>query len=221
MDDYPERFMVRRHKWSRTRAPCTGWRKRLLQNCIARVKAEREELISGARARRYAILAQEASQLREAGEQSPELSTEEINALIDELEEALDLERRAAEEMAIREHQKSLAEGDADVRELVDFHSRFGDVTCSSEVFCPLCSRDVLQVRHGVVFCSCGLRLDGGTYDNLTIDVVRERLGQVFEEHTKSRCPQKKSPTFSCEERFGFTFMHACCDTCKFDCIVL
>lgn len=39
----------------------------------------------------------------------------------------------------------------------------------------PCMLDNVLHEQHGVVFRACGLRLDGGTYDNLTLDVVRER----------------------------------------------
>lgn len=221
MNGMSERSNARRHKWSRTQAPCAEWRKRLLQNCVARVKAEREETVSSARARRLAILAEEASHLRNAGNRALELSSDEINTLVADLEEAITKERRAAEEAAIREHRQSLAETDADLRELVAFHTRFEGVSTSSAVFCPLCTRDVLQVRHGVLFCSCGLRLDGGTYDNLTLDVVRARLAQVLDEHSKRICCQKGAPSFSCHERFGFTFMHARCDSCRMDSIVL
>lgn len=213
--------MARRHKWSRTHAPSAGWRGRLLRNCLARVKEEREASVSCARARRFAILAQEASQLRDVDQHPPELSTEEISMLIDELEAALEAERREDEQRAIREHQMFLAERDAEVRELVNFHSRFGEGPRPWDVLCPVCSVNMLHVQHGVVFCACGLRLDGGTYDNLTLDVVRERLGQVIEEHTRRDCPRNKSPTFSRRERFGFTFMHAHCDACELDCIVL
>lgn len=221
MSDMEDRQSTRRHKWSRTRAPCAEWRQRLLQNCVARAKVERENLISSARAKRFAILREEATFLRELGHRPPELSFDEINTLVEELEEALDKERRSAEEHAMQEHQRLLADTDADVRELVAFHTRFQEVSTSSNVLCPVCARNILHVQHGVVFCSCGLRLDGGTYDNLTLDVVRARLAQVFEEHATRPCSKSGPPTFSCRERFGFTFMHAQCETCGMDSIVL
>lgn len=221
MESLSPRMHERRHRWSRTRAPSAGWRERLLQKCMERVKAGREAAVALSRQQRYAILAQEAAGLRDVDRRPPALTTGEVNALIDELEAALDAERREAEQRALRDHQRAAAERDADVRELLDFHRRCGDGAAPGEVLCPVCSRDVLHVQHGVVFCRCGLRLDGGTNDNLTLELVRERLLEVIEEHAKGSCPRRRAPTFSCKDRFGFTFMHAYCDACDLDCIVL
>lgn len=203
------------------RAPSAAWRERLLQTCMARVKAEREAQIASTRSRRYAILTQEASTLRDLDRKPPELSTTELNALIEELEAALDAERREAEERMLREQQMLIAESDEEMRELLRMHRRVGDGAKEGEVLCPVCSVDRLNVREGVVFCRCGLRLDGGTYDNLTLEMVRERLLEVIEEHAGRGCARRRPPTFSCREKFGFTFMHAFCDACDLDCIVL
>lgn len=188
---------------------------------MARVKAEREAQIASSRSRRYAIVEQEASVLRDLDRKPPELSTEELNALIEELEQALDVERRKEEERMMREQQLLMAESDEEMRELILLHRRMGDGAREGEVLCPVCSVDCLNVREGVVFCRCGLRLDGGTYDNLTLDLVRERLLEVIEEHGRKGCARQRPPTFSCREKFGFTFMHAFCDACDLDCIVL
>lgn len=221
MEDLGSRSHERRHKWSRTRAPSAGWRERLLQKCMARVKSERDAAVASCRQVRYAILAEEAATLRDVDSRPPELTSAEVNELIEELEHALEMERREVEQRMLREHQAVVAERDDDVRELLQFHRRFGEGAAEGEVLCPVCSKDCLHVRHGVVFCNCGLRLDGGTYDNLTLELVRERLLEVIDEHSRGNCLRKKAPSFSCKQRFGFTFMHAFCDACNLDCIVL
>lgn len=219
MEEVISRSHERRHKWSRMRAPSSGWRQRLVQNCMARMKAERGAAVISSRAQRYAILSQEAASLRDIDRMPPELTTANVNELIGELEEALEAERQEMEQRVLREEQMALAEQDADVRELLQFHRRFGEGAAEGEVLCPVCSAHCLEVRDGIVGCSCGLKLEA--YDNLTLEAVRETLLSAIEEHADGRCLSRSTPRFSCKQRFGFSFIHAFCDTCDLDRIVL
>lgn len=107
---------------------------------MARVKQERDATVASARQIRCAILTHEAAALRDVDRRPPALSTGELNALIAELEAALEEERREAEQRALREHQMAVAERDDDVRELVRFYRRFGDGAAEGEVLFPVCS---------------------------------------------------------------------------------
>lgn len=184
-----------------------------------RVRAEREANVASSRAQRREIVTQEANNLQCLGEEEPpQLSVEEMNGLIEELETELDKEKRERELQMLRDLEEIIRDRDDDVQELVEGYGR-GAV--EGGVICPVCERNSLCVRDGVVFCRCGLRLDGGTYDQLTLEMVRQRLLEVIAEHGQRGCYRRRPPTFACKERFGFTFMHAYCDACDLDCIVL
>jgi Replication protein A interacting C-terminal len=152
------------------------------------------------------------------------LSEGELDALVADLEAAIESERRKEEEeilvaAANELYVTSQADDDADVDELARFQSQLDLDTAQPFVLCPICERNRLFVRHGTVFCACGLRIIGGTTDNITLDMVRSRLAGVLDEHFSRGCRQK--PMFSQRDvlSMGFTFLHVNCPRCEWDAI--
>jgi Replication protein A interacting C-terminal len=152
------------------------------------------------------------------------LSEGELDALVADLEAAIEAERREEEEeilvaAANELYVTSQADDDADVDELARFQSQIDLDTAQPFVLCPMCERNRLFVRHGTVFCGCGLRINGGTTDNITLDMVHSRLAGVLDEHSSRGCRQK--PMFSQRDvlSMGFTFLHVNCNRCEWDAI--
>lgn len=218
----------RRRTWGRTQAPSDGWRERLLRRCVARVKAGRDGAVGDARRRRTAVL-QECRDaddpwdaLGDPDEEPRSLTESDVCALLEDLEAALDAEHRREEARELDEYERTLEEQDADIAELVAFQDRLRiSSDDESSVLCPMCAKDRVHVRNGVVFCSCGLRLDGGTMDNITLDMVRERLAEVITAHGASECTASHAPMFEQRDLFGFSFLYATCKNCKLDYVAL
>lgn len=150
------------------------------------------------------------------------LSDGEISALIAELEASIDEERRKEEQLALDAYQQARAQeasAEEDISELFEFQQKL-NIRDEQFVLCPLCKRDGLHVRNGVVFCACGMRLDGGTFDSVTIDMVKERLAQVLTKHEQSPCTSTQ-PKFEQRTMLKYSFLHILCDQCHTDEIVL
>lgn len=226
----------RLHKWARVQAPSAEWRARLLANCVQRVKTSRQEDLQQRRKKRMQIICEEVDRLQspfnfDGTQNAPVLTDMQLSTLIDDLEAAIEAESREAEAVLISEFEALRAESEDDISELVDFHHRVSHPASQhgEHVTCPVCVRDVLHVRQGVVFCACGLRLDGGTCDNLTIDIVSERISQTVSEHN-AHC--QSLPTFQLQNALGKpsnqssdrsipVFLWATCSQCQFESVVL
>jgi hypothetical protein len=152
------------------------------------------------------------------------ISESELDVLVADLEAAIELERRREDEeflvaAANELYVTSQADDDADVRELTNFESQL--VLDASEMFvlCPCCEKSRLFVRCGTVFCGCGLRINGGSTDNITLDMVRSRLASLLEAHSLRDCRSK--PVFSQKDvlSLGFNFLHVNCQSCDLDAI--
>lgn len=238
-----------------------GWRARLVARCLDAGAAGRAALRADARGRRRAVVsALRAAPARGGGGgrgsgtgadggrgvrgggsrrgDSCTLSDGEIDALVAELEEALERERRAEEEelLVAAAHElyvTSQADDDADVAELGAF-SQASDPgrappaaadpcgargpavgLAEGRVLCPACARGWLLVRHGTVSCACGLRIAGGAEGDLTPEAVRRRLDGVLSEHAVTGCPAR--PVFSAhdERGLGLISLHAACGRCR------
>ncbi|KAI0557756.1 RPA-interacting protein [Gracilaria domingensis] len=213
----PERAR-RPYKWKRTMAPPEEWRQRLLKQCLHRIKCDRENELRNRRKGRMRIIEEEVARLRP---QEEFLSEDDLEALIADLEAAMDAERREAERNLIEAEEKMIQDFERLGREQAEFDTELfafheqNDAADAAQVLCPVCERGKLHVREGVVFCRCGVRIDGGTCDNLTTDIVKERLEQVFAKH--ANCGS--SPKFDVRHNFG-TFLWAHC-RCGDDLIVL
>lgn len=143
----------------------------------------------------------------------------ELISLVAELEAALEEERRKEEEellvsFANELYLNSQADDDKDIAELEAFDAQLR-LNCEDVfVLCPVCEKNRLFVNHGTIFCSCGMRINGGTSDNITLDMVRDRLRMVFEQHTSSDCQGKFQFYQNDVLHLGYSFLHVTCDTC-------
>lgn len=210
---------VRRpYKWKRTMAPPEEWRRRLLRQCLKRMKHTRNEELHNRRKARLRMIEEEAARLNS---EPTHLCDEDLEALIADLEAAMDAERREAEQKLIEAEEKLIQDFERLGNEVANLDNElytFQEERVredSSDLICPVCERGSLHVREGVVFCRCGVRVDGGTYDNLTSDMVKQRLEQVFAQH--ANCGS--SPKFEVRDVFG-SFLWAHC-RCGEDGIVL
>jgi hypothetical protein len=152
------------------------------------------------------------------------ISESELDALVADLEAAIDLERRREDEeflvaAANELYVTSQADDDADVHELMTFESQLVLDTSQMFVLCPCCEKNRLFVRCGTVFCGCGLRINGGSTDNITLDMVRSRLASLLDAHSLQDCSSK--PVFSQKDvlSLGFNFLHVNCKSCDLDAI--
>jgi Replication protein A interacting C-terminal len=216
------------------------WRARLVERCLSYSQEQREALVCDSR-RRKAVLRELRAEANGLGPDGAGLEGgvarvdvggdvemglaaleggEDLERLVAELEAAVEAERRAEDEAYLVAAAESLylssqADDDADVAELTAFA---GSLSLGGAedgfVLCPVCERAGLVVRHGAVFCSCGMRVNGGDTDNVTLDMVRARLEEVFAAHAKDGCTAK--PTFGQDDvlGLGFTFLHVKCGDC-------
>lgn len=194
----------RAHKWARTHAQSEQWRERLLKNCLQRMQDTRATTMDERRRVRMQIVAEETVRLREGQVISSKDDQAELVAL---LEEESDSNLQHLLDSLVRDT-------DEDVVELVTVQESMAQ---DDVVLCPVCCKGRLLVSAGDIGCSCGLHVDCGTCDNVTLPMVSERLAQVVKEHNAS-CASKLG--FGVRNTFG-TFLWACCATCRFDCVVL
>lgn len=147
------------------------------------------------------------------------LSDEQIAKLLAEIEAGIEADRRADERAALEAADKAAAD---EVEELLAFRAASMSIAGDDPaefLLCPVCSNSGMLVRNGVLFCSCGVRFDAGATENVTLDMVRERLAKVFANHATRNCMHPLR--FEMRKRFDFTFMHAGCPHCGMDEIVL
>lgn len=208
----------RRRSRRRMHAPSEAWRKAFLARCALRFKESRAQTISACRHKRLS----ESKQLRDAvfGEVELDrrggvkmLTMEEEEELILELQAMLDEERKKEEEQVLERAEK---EDDEEIEELVRWQERLKIGEEGVGVLCPLCEKNRLRMNKSTVFCRCGVRLSAGTKDQLTEDIVRQRLADLLEEHRK-KCREK--PVFEMRNDYGFEFLHMRCRACNDDLI--
>lgn len=231
-----------RHRRSRTRDDPRGlrdsedkgadWRARIVSRCLSSGEAARAELRDDARRRRRAVISEMRMEehVREEGigrevsmgegDDWEDVGDAEIDRLVFELEQELERERmameeealvRAAEEMSVSCGEEAVADAKAEAEAESDVWG-MGD---GGIVICPVCGRGKLGVMHGSVFCKCGIRVNGGAENNITLEMVRERLAGVYSEHAGGGCQGLLVFEARDSHNLGFTFLHVDCRKCK------
>jgi hypothetical protein len=121
------------------------------------------------------------------------LSPEEQVELMQCIEEALQAEVRAAEELALEEYsQLENYEIEASVEALYDdeAHLSADDVA----VLCPCCKANFLLCQNEEAFCACGLRVEAAEGAG-SLGWLQERLAGVYAHH-KGMCVVKEPMFF-------------------------
>lgn len=212
----------RADKWARTHAPSKEWRERLLRTCLERMKTARTATLQDRRKERMRIVLEETARIRPA---QPEPTSErlerdtaderELLALLEDWETLIEAEKKEKDERLHNTLESVTKEADDDVAELVHFHQTIDN--SADDLLCPVCANGHLAFCEGRILCPCGLQLDCGTCDNVTMPMVRERLAQVVQQHG-TQCSRRLY--FAVRNTFG-QFLWACCTHCRFDIVVL
>lgn len=208
------------------------WRARIVSRCLSSGAAARAELRDDARRRRRAVISemQMESLVGEEGigrEVSvgeadcwEDVGDAEIDQLVSELEQELERESRAMEEEALvrAAEEMSVSCGDeavADAEAEAEADSGVWRMGGGEIVVCPVCGRGKLGIMHGFLFCKCGVRVNGGAEDSITLEMVRERLASVYSEHAKGGCQGVLVFEARDSHNLGFTFLHVDCRKCR------
>lgn len=239
----PSGRQARAFKWARTHGPSDQWRQRLLRNCLQRMKESRSADLAERRKERMRIVEEETKRWHPTanstlvsiqngrdnnrctgnGHASMEGDQEELVAILEDLDHALQTERMEQQresDDAVREVLECvIREIDDDVAQLVDMHEGLSltPVQRDDFVLCPVCNRSGLMLQSGTLYCACGLRVDCGTEGNLTLAVVRNRLSETLTKHQLC-CSGRLG--FGVRQTFG-SFLWASCATCRFESVVL
>ncbi|CAA6660266.1 unnamed protein product [Spirodela intermedia] len=87
-----------------------------------------------------------------------------------------------------------------------------GETEKRDTIWCPVCKRGELREAHHLICCTgCNLHLDLGD-DKVNLDFLRNRLGEVHEEHLDKGC--RATPSFFLETGFGLTALYIRCQAC-------
>lgn len=143
----------------------------------------------------------------------------------DEYEDVLiEMERLLYEDLRkelIRRELDAIEEEDEYLAHAVDEQIQLNDKQSvrDTQVWCPVCKHGQLRVDSSLIYCtSCNLQLDIEN-DKVDLDVLRERLAAVYEEHLDSGC--KAAPGFCLESRFKITALYIQCHVCQIFEVVL
>lgn len=190
----------RLHKWARVHAPTDQWRQRLLKSCITRMKNNRCAEHDQRRKLRVKLVT----------ENHENLNAQDQNELLELLEEIDRAENQQMEQI----FQSLQLHDDQHIDHLLSNNKTDG-------VLCPVCSAGCLELVKGVLGCrGCGLRIEcKGCRDGLGVDMVRERLCDVYSAHGDSLC--QGNLVFDVRRQDFGEFMWASCDSCKHECIVV
>lgn len=171
---------MRRHRVSaRHRAPTRMAREKLLEKVLASARAKRCAAVDARRAARVLAKRRDLFDVDDDFEEPVELTDEQIDTLLAEIEAEVESDRRDAEQAELERYER---EGMGEIEELLAFQSLSID---DSFVKCPACTTGGLLVREGVVVCNCGLRVNCGSLENVTPDIVRQRLADVHTKHER------------------------------------
>ena len=86
--------------------------------------------------------------------------------------------------------------------------------TQSSLVLCPVCQQSNLLQLKAIVFCGCGMRIDTGSSDGLSLEYIGGRLADVLNSHYSTSCSGR--PVFETKQLFGgVTNLIMECTTCN------
>lgn len=136
-----------------------------------------------------------------------------------EYEELLiEMERLLYEDLRkelIRRELDAMEEEDEYLARAVDEQIQLNDKQSVKDdrLWCPVCKQGQLRVDCRLVYCTgCNLQLDLEN-DKANLDVLRERLAAVYEEHLDSGC--KAAPGFCLESRFKITALYIQCHVCQ------
>ena len=203
--------VMRRHRVSaRHRAPTRMAREKLLEQVLSCAREKRFAAVDARRAARVIAKRKDLFDVEDIDE-PVELSDDQINALLAEIEAEVEADRREAEQSALERYEREQL---GEIEELLAFQSLSID---DHFVKCPACATGGLLVRHGVVVCSCGLRVNCGAVENVTPDIVRQRLADVHTAHERCGGILK----FEAKCILDNQFLHAQCLGCGAEEIVL
>ncbi|KAK1293841.1 hypothetical protein QJS10_CPA16g00036 [Acorus calamus] len=83
----------------------------------------------------------------------------------------------------------------------------------NARIWCPICKQGELLESNRLIFCTCcELWLDVQS-DQVNLDYMRDRLGEVHMEHLDRGC--KATPKFCMETTFGLSALYIKCQACN------
>ncbi len=186
-------------------------REKLLEQVLASARAKRCAAVDARRAARVLAKRRDLFDVDHFDEPL-ELTDEQINSLLAEIEAEVEADRREAEQAALERYERDQL---GEIEELLAFQSLSID---DSFVKCPACATGGLLVREGVVVCSCGLRVNCGSVESVTPDIVRQRLADVHSKHERCGGGVLK---FEAKNILDNQFLHMRCSGCDAEEIVL
>lgn len=175
----------------------------LRARCVARLKDEREAILS-----RFRSIPEEEedscievirSVAREiVVDRDSEVLPEDYDDLVRFVEDSL----REDLEFLVREHEKVCAEQNDQDCELFEQH-------CLSGIPCPLCNLGRLAQENGILLCTRCDELRVPVMDEgLTLDVAAEMLGESELQHRRAGC--KSRPRYTLQNQTLFLACDAC-----------
>ncbi|XP_063971720.1 RPA-interacting protein B-like [Lytechinus pictus] len=132
------------------------------------------------------------------------------------IEEELDLREELQEEL-IKEEMSMITEYEASLRLEEEQLQATVDHFTEGSVVCPLCQRNWLLINQGIIFCSCGLRIDTAQ-DSLNLENVGQSLELGVSQHS-ALCPV--TPVFALMDLEGLHNLVMSCESCGFLHIVI
>ncbi|XP_071789415.1 RPA-interacting protein B-like [Asterias amurensis] len=142
---------------------------------------------------------------------NPDDSMEDLNkdgflSLMEDIQAELMIEENAI----IAEYEASVQLAEASLSATVEqLHS--------DDLICPICKRNPLMLSKGIIFCSCGTRINT-EQDCLTLANVRQQLEEGVSQHS-ARCHGQ--PEFTITDAFNAHNLLLSCQMCDFLFIVI
>ncbi|XP_030848053.1 RPA-interacting protein B [Strongylocentrotus purpuratus] len=206
-----------------------SWKDAYRKRCFDRLRGSRESLLQRFRGTSPSSSQSTASPSSRIGSSpgSPSLMVtrvmeEEWRLLTREdpsfalIEDELDLREELQEEL-MKEEMSIISEYETSLRleeeQLQDTVNHFTE----GSVVCPLCQRNWLLMNKGIVFCSCGLRIDTAQ-DGLNLENIGQTLELGVSQHS-ILCPV--TPVFALLELERLQNLVMSCETCGFLHIVI
>ncbi|XP_046578310.1 RPA-interacting protein-like isoform X1 [Haliotis rubra] len=224
---------LKRREMYKIRTP--PWKEAYRKRCLDRLRGSREKLFS-----RFRNIQPDSEGKNKKDEFIKDLMTDEWKSLqrdkasgnsadlmdfdmasfdVSEVDEMLNLFEDIQDDL-IKEESKLLSEYERYELSL----QREEEVLCSAietlsteDVLCPVCQKHVLMLNKGIVFCSCGLRIDT-EQDCLSLSNISQQLTEGMSEHT-AKCPD--NPSFQVMSGLGATNLLMTCQTCDFMSVVI
>lgn len=210
-------------QWRKQTNVGEGWRERLAEKCLARARKNRQEafrmsrhpgaLASSLSSSLSSLVQDELHHhVRENTASSADdddvctMTQEEYEDLLLYLENAIIVEE---EQERARLLQTEYEENEKYEASLFDPNASLVD--SPERVVCPLCQSAFLSLHSGLLFCSCGLRMNL-QMDGISLSYIRDRIHDVLADHGKD-CPFD-IPKFSSLHHFGTAHLCFICPLC-------